>query len=251
VNHLDAGGFALLSGAGLFAGAVNAIAGGGSLISFPALLFAGYPALVANVTNTVALLPGYASGTAGVTSLLAGQRSRIEALGPISVAGSVVGAFLLTRTPSASFRGVVPWLILTACLLLALQSRLSAALHAATRGHDRLRPLMATQFVSGVYGGFFGAALGIVMLATLGLFLSDSLRRLNALKQLLSLLITLAAAAWFVAFSSVAWEAVVPIAAGSLSGGVLGALVARRLNAGVLRAAVIVFGIAIAIRLLV
>jgi uncharacterized protein len=250
MTHLDAGGIVLLAAAGFLASGVNAIAGGGSLISFPALLLIGYPALAANVTNTVALIPGYAGSTSVSREELSGQRRRIAALAPPSVGGAVLGAFLLTHTPASSFRGVVPWLILASCALLAAQTPLAARIGAGGR-RDRLAPATSTQLVSGVYGGFFGAGLGVLQLATLGLFLDGSLHHINALKQVLSLLITVAAAAWFIAFGPVAWQAVWPVALGSLAGGPAGVMVARHLRPDVLRAVVVVFGVGIAIRLLV
>jgi uncharacterized membrane protein YfcA len=248
--QLNAGSIALLAAAGFLASGVNAIAGGGSLISFPALLVAGYPALVANVTNTLGLIPGYASSTGTSRDLLAGQRSRILVLAPVGVAGSLLGAFLLTRTPASSFRVFVPWLILLACALLGLQPLFTRRRSAGAKRDDRLPAAMTTQFFGGMYGGFFGAGLGVMLLATLGLFLDDTLPHVNALKQFLSLLIAIAAAVWFAAFGPVAWAAVAPLALGSLLGGIAGVLVARRLRPQVLRTVVVVFGVSIAIRLL-
>jgi uncharacterized membrane protein YfcA len=242
---------ALLAAAGFVASAVNAVAGGGSLVSFPVLLALGHPALVANVTNSVALLPGYATSSGVSRSLLAAQRARILALAPAAVVGALTGAVLVTRTPASTFRLVVPWLILIACSLLALQPRLAALVRPSGHGGARLVPLLVLQFLSGVYGGFFGAGLGVLLLAVLGLLLVGTLHQLNALKQLLSLLIALAAAAWFVAFGPVAWSAAAFVAVGSVAGGAAGVLVARRLRADVLRIAVVLFGVAIAVRLLV
>lgn len=249
--HLTAASIALMVVAGFFASAVNAIAGGGSLISFPALLLVGYPAVVANMTNTVALVPGYLSATSGARGMLAGQRSRIQLLAPVGVAGAVLGAFLLTRTSADSFRGVVPWLILAACALLAAEPALAPRIKRERRSAYALGAVVGLQFLSGVYGGFFGAGLGVMLLATLGLFLGGSFQHLNALKQLLSLLISVVAALWFAAFGPVAWAAAGLVGFGSLLGGVIGVVVARRMRPNLLRAAVIVFGIAIAIRLLI
>jgi uncharacterized membrane protein YfcA len=231
---------------------VNAVAGGGSLISFPALLWAGYPALTANVTNTVALLPGYLGGTIAYRRELAGQRARAVRLAAISVAGAVAGAVLLLASPEALFRDVVPWLILFSCALLAAQPRLAARLARAGpgRAEERAPGLVASQVACGAYGAYFGAGLGVMMLAVLGIFLRDDLQRLNALKGLLSLVINAVAVVAFALFGPVAWGPVAVMAVLSLIGGQAGVLVARRLPAPALRAAVIAFGVAVALVLL-
>ena len=245
----------LLAGAALVAGAVNAVAGGGSLISFPALLAVGYPALTANVTNSVALTPGYFGGTLGYRRELTGQRGRILALGATSAIGAVVGAALLLVSSQALFELIVPWLIFLACGLLAVQPRLARLVRdrrpggpAGTDGH--IAPLFAAQFLAAAYGAYFGAGVGIMMLAILGIFLSDSLQRLNALKGLLSFLISLVAAVYFALLADVSWVAVAVMAVASLLGGQLGVLLARRLNDQVLRWLVITFGVAVGVRLL-
>ena len=188
----------LLAAAALVAGAVNAVAGGGSLLSFPALLAVGYPALTANVTNSVALTPGYLGGTVGYRRELAGQRRRILALGVTSAIGAVVGAFLLLVSSPALFERIVPWLIFLACGLLAAQTRLASLVQNRREGREggspagrdpHTLPLFAAQFLAAIYGAYFGAGVGIMMLAILGIFLVDNLQRLNALKGLLSLLI--------------------------------------------------------------
>ena len=275
----------LLAAAALLAGAVNAVAGGGSLLSFPALLAVGYPAITANVTNSVALTPGYFGGTLGYRRELAGQRRRILALGATSAVGAVVGAFLLLVSSPELFERIVPWLIFLACGLLAVQTRLARLVRARRAGDgdqapgnpgpsdpapanpapadppadpaagparpDRhTGPLFATQFLAAVYGAYFGAGVGIMMLAILGIFLTDSLQRLNALKGLLSFLISLVAAVYFAIYAEVSWVAVAVMAAASLLGGQLGVLLARRLDDQVLRWLVIAFGVAVGVRLL-
>jgi len=252
----------LLAAAALLAGAVNAVAGGGSLISFPALLAVGYPAITANVTNSVALTPGYFGGTLGYRRELAGQRRRILALGATSAIGAVVGAVLLLVSSPELFERIVPFLIFLACGLLALQTRLAAMVR-ARRGDDgrpaagepagtdrHTGPLFATQFLAAVYGAYFGAGMGIMMLAILGIFLTDSLQRLNALKGLLSFLISVVAAVWFALFADVSWVAAAVMAVASLLGGQLGVVLARRLNDQVLRWLVIAFGVVVGLRLL-
>jgi uncharacterized protein len=249
----------LLAGAALVAGAVNAVAGGGSLISFPALLAVGYPALTANVTNTVALTPGYFGGTLGYRRELEGQRGRIVVLGAISAAGAVVGVALLLVSSAAVFERVVPWLIFLACGLLAAQTRLARLARErrpagpadpdGAGGHTA--PLFAAQFLAAAYGAYFGAGVGIMMLAILGIFLADNLQRLNALKGLLSFLISVVAAVSFLLFADVSLLAVAVMAVASLLGGQLGVVLARRLNDRALRWLVIAFGVVVGLRLLV
>jgi uncharacterized protein len=244
---------ALLAGAALVAGAVNAVAGGGSLISFPALLAVGYPAIDANVTNTVALCPGYFGGSLGYRRELADQRARVRALGATSTVGAVLGAFLLVISSPALFDLIVPYLIFLACGLLAAQPWLRRVVQGRLEHRDgAARPvaLYGAQFLAAVYGAYFGAGVGIMMLAILGVFLTDTLQRLNALKGLLSLLINLVAAVWFAIFAQVAWLAVAVMALASLVGGQLGVVLARRLDDRVLRWLVVAFGVAVGLRLL-
>jgi len=250
--HLALSTILLLAAAGLVAGAVNAIAGGGSLISFPALLAVGYPALQANVTNTVAVVPGYLGGSLAYRPELEGQRQRVIFLGAVSFVGGLAGAILLLISPGAVFRAIVPWLILFSCGLLAVQPRVTAWVRKQTKGGEAPRPVQAAaQVLAAVYGGYFGAGLGVMMLAFLGLFLHDSLQRLNALKGLLSLVVNLVAALIFAVFGPVAWWPVLIMAVTSLVGGNLGVYVARRLSPHVLRTMVIGVGLAVGIRLLV
>jgi uncharacterized membrane protein YfcA len=257
----------LLAAAALLAGAGNAVAGGGSLLSFPALLAVGYPAITANVTNSVALTPGYFGGTLGYRRELTGQRRRALALGATSAAGAVVGAVLLLVSSPELFEAIVPFLIFLACGLLALQPRLARLVRARREGDgnpapgnpgpgapagadQHTGPLFVTQFLAAVYGAYFGAGVGIMMLAILGIFLTDSLQRLNALKGLLSLVVAVVAAIWFALFADVAWVAAAVMAVASLLGGQLGVLLARRLNDQVLRWLVVAFGVAVGLRLL-
>jgi uncharacterized membrane protein YfcA len=251
VPSLEPAQLLLLAAAALLAGAVNAVAGGGSLLSFPALLAVGYPAITANVTNSVALTPGYFGGTLGYRRELTGQRRRILALGATSAVGAVVGAFLLLVSSPELFERIVPFLIFLACGLLAAQTRLARLVQVRRAGAGRhTGPLFAAQFLAAVYGAYFGAGVGIMMLAILGIFLTDSLQRLNALKGLLSLLISVVAAVYFALLADVSWVAVAVMAVASLLGGQLGVLLARRLNDQVLRWLVIAFGVAVGVRLL-
>jgi uncharacterized membrane protein YfcA len=237
--------WALLVAAGFVAGAVNAVAGGGSLVSFPALLAVGYPAVAANVTNAVAVLPGYAGGSLAYRRELAGQGRRVAVLGALSGAGAVLGAVLLLVGPEALFRSLAPWLILVACAALAVRP----LVRARGRGHSD-RVLRALVFAGGVYGGYFGAGLGIMLLALLGAFLPDDLHRLNALKGLLSLVVGLLTAAVVGVFGPVAWAPAAVMAAASLLGGHAGVGLARRLDERVLRWAIVAYGTVVAIVLL-
>jgi uncharacterized membrane protein YfcA len=251
LRGVDAGTIVLLAGAGFGAGAVNAVAGGGSLVSFPALLAAGYPSVTANVTNSVAVLPGYVGGSLAYRRELAGQGDLIRALTPTSVVGTAAGAALLLTTPTSFFDAIVPWLILAACALLALQQR-AAALAGRHRGGRRSTvALHFGLFLTAVYGGYFGAGLGIMLLALLGVLLPDELQRLNALKGVLSLIVAVVAAVAFALFGPIAWDAALVIGAASLVGGAAGVRVARRLPAPVLRGVVVAYGVAVGITLMV
>jgi uncharacterized protein len=251
LRAVDAGTIVLLAGAGFGAGAVNAVAGGGSLVSFPALLAAGYPSVAANVTNSVAVLPGYVGGSLAYRRELAGQSDRVRALAATSALGAAAGAALLLLTPASLFEAVVPWLILAACALLALQPRAAALVerHRDRRGSGVA--LHAALFLAAVYGGYFGAGLGIMLLALLGVLLPDDLQRLNALKGVLSLIVAIVSALGFALFGPIAWDAALVVGTTSLAGGAAGVHVARRLPAPLLRGLVIVFGVAVAIALAV
>ncbi len=250
--ELHLGTLAVLVAAGFAAGAVNAVAGGGSLISFPVLVAVGYPAVTANVTNAVAVLPGYLGGSVAYRQELAGQRGRSVALGVTSAVGAVAGAFLLTVSSEATFSHIVPFLVLGSCALLAAQPALSRrwgareaeAVADRAPGDGRRSPrLHAATLAAAVYGGYFGAGLGILLLAVLALGLADSLHRLNALKGLLSLVVGVAAAAYFAFFGPVQWGAAAAMAISSFAGGQAGVALARRLAPGPLRAVVVLLGV--------
>jgi uncharacterized membrane protein YfcA len=248
--HLGAGELALLGGAGLLAGGVNAVAGGGSLISFPALLAVGYPSVPANVTNNVALLPGYVGGTLAYREELSGQGRRARVLSATGALGGLLGAILLDVSPPGVFEAIVPFLILLSCGLLVAQP--AAARAVERRGHQgKPAAVHAGVFLSAVYGGYFGAGLGIMLLAALGAFLPDDMQRLNALKGLLSLVISASAVVYFTLFAPVVWAAAAVMAVTSLVGGQLGVRLARRLSAAALRWLVVAFGTGVAVVLLV
>lgn len=238
--------------AGLFAGGVNAVAGGGSLLVFPALLAVGFPPLAANVTNSVAQWPGYLGIVVGARHDLRGQRRRIAATSIVAVAGSAVGCALLLTLPGAVFDTLVPVLVLLASALLALQPSIKRRIGTPEPGApDRLAALLPAVFVAAVYGGYFGGALGVILIATLSLCAHDGLVRLNALKGLLSLAIASVTVVIFAVGAPVDWLAVALLAPTTLIGGFVGAKLARRLPEPVLRWSVVTLGVAVGIALLV
>jgi uncharacterized membrane protein YfcA len=226
------------------------------LISFPALLAVGYSAVVANVTSTVGIWPGYLGGAAGFRTELMSQRDRVRALAPTALAGGLSGAALLLVTPADVFSDVAPYLILAACALFAVQPyvarKMAARRRSDTIGRARTVPLPAVAgvFAAAVYGGYFGAGLGVILLAVLGLVLTDSLTRINGLRGALALLVNSIAAVTFMIAADVAWSAAGVLAVTSLVGGYTGARLSRRLPAPVLRIVVIAIGLVAAIRLL-
>jgi uncharacterized protein len=242
------GGAVLLAVAGLAAGAINAAAGGGSLVTFPALIAVGYPPLIANVTNNVAVSPGYATGAWGYRRELRGQRGRIVPLVVVSAFGSLVGVGLILVSSQQAFDGVVPFLVLAACALLAAQPAIGRRIGERTGVGERPGfGALVGQTLAAVYGGYFGAALGVGVLALLGTFLDDTLQRLNALKALLQLVIGGTAALGFVLLTPVAWGAVAIVGPASLAGGLVGARLAKRVSDRVLRVAIVTYGVVAAV----
>jgi hypothetical protein len=242
----------LLVVAGLAAGGVNAIAGGGSLITFPSLIATGLPTVAANVTNSVSVSPGYVSSVAGSRADLAGQGRRLRTILPAALVGSVVGCALLLLTPARAFEVVVPFLVLAAAATLAFQQRLRALV-----GHPRaMSPrraaitLQVVVFSGAVYGGYFGAALGVMYVAALALILDEPLNRINALKNVLSAAVGLVTVVIFAIFAPVHWGAAVTLAPATIIGGYAGARLAQRLPARVLRVVIVLFGTAIGLVLL-
>ena len=243
----------LAAAAALGAGFVNAVAGGGTLISFPILVALGVPNVRANVTNAVALCPGYFGGTYAQRADLKAQKALARQLIVPAGVGGLVGSILLVVSPEKLFRSLVPFLILGACALLGLQDAIKAKLPKRTADATQHRAgpaLLGTVFAACVYGGYFGAGLGIITMAVLGFALSDPMPRLNALKQLISASTNVVAAAFFVTSGRVAWTLVAAMAPASLIGGQIGGRVAGRIPAKLLRSLVIAFGIAVAINAL-
>ncbi|MEU6712579.1 sulfite exporter TauE/SafE family protein [Nonomuraea sp. NPDC046802] len=237
-----------LVGAGLLAGVVNALAGGGTLISFPALLALGYPSLTASVTNAVALWPGYLGGVLGYRAELRGQRRRTIALSAVTVLGAVVGSALLLLTPSRLFESMVPWLVGFASLTLLAQPWLRK-LFGGEAGQAPSRLVYAGVFLGGCYGAYFNGGMGVLLLTVLGLFLHDNLHRVNAVRAALALVISTVSVVAFSLYGPVQWQAAAVIAPASLVGGFLGTRLARLMSAKVLRGVVVAFGLGVAVAL--
>jgi uncharacterized membrane protein YfcA len=245
------GALVFLLAAGLVAGAVNAVAGGGSLLVFPALLAVGFPPLAANVTNSVAQWPGYVGQVVGGREELRGQRRRMLLTSAIGTAGSAVGCVLLLVLPGAVFDAVVPILVLLASVVLALSPRIKRWIGTPEPGApDRMAALLPAVFLAAIYGGYFGGALGVILIATLSLCAHDRLVRLNALKGVLSLVIATVTVVIFAVGAPVDWTAVALIAPTTLVGGFLGAKLARKLPETVLRWSVVILGVAVGVYLL-
>ena len=244
----------LILTAGLAAGTVNTIVGAGTLITFPTLLAVGYEPVLANVSNTVGLLPGSISGAVGYRREMRGQAGRVTTLAVGSATGGLAGGILLLLLPGATFRQVVPFLILGACVLVAVQPRVARRVAARAVRRGGAGPsggplLFLAVFATGVYGGYFGAAQGVILIALLGIFLEDDLQRLNALKNVLAAVVNGVAALLFVLTARIAWTPALLLAAGAVAGGQLGARYGRRIPAPVLRVVIIVVGTVVAVAL--
>lgn len=241
--------------AALAAGATNALAGGGTLFTFPALtLLAGLPAVSANVTNTVALCPGYFGGTLAQLKDLRGQEKRMWLLLPAGAVGGVVGGLLLLQTGEKLFRDLVPYLILLASVLLAIQDPVRAWLTRRLgegQGNNLDKWTWLPVGLASIYGGYFGAGLSVIVLAALGLTLEDTLTRLNAIKQAIGLAVNVAAAIFFIFSDKVVWPVAIVMAIGALIGGALGGRLAGRIKPATLRWTVVTIGITISIIYLV
>ena len=236
--------------AAVAAGAVNAIAGGGTLITFPILTFLGVPAVVANVTNTVALCPGYFGGTLAQWNDLKTQKKRLWLVIPASIVGGVIGGILLLQTGERLFRELVPYLILLASVLLAIQDPVRAWLiRRMGEGHGaRLEKISWLPVgLASIYGGYFGAGLSVIVLSALGLTIDDSLTRLNALKQAVAFTVNVAAAIFFIFSGMVLWSVALVMAVGALIGGILGGRMAGRIKPSTLRWTVVSIGVVISL----
>jgi len=237
--------------AGIGAGGINAVVGSGSLITFPTMIALGMPPVIANVSNTVGLVPGSLTGAFGYREELRGQRPRLIRLGLPALVGAVIGGVLLLYLPAETFDVVVPVLIGMACVLVVIQPRLSRWLSARREHpHPHGGPwLWGGVLACGVYGGYFGAAQGVLLIGLMGSFLDDGLQRINAAKNVLALLVNASAALLFVVVAEVDWLAVLMVALGAAIGGFLGAKIGRRLPAPVLRWFVVCVGIIAIVKL--
>lgn len=239
--------------AGLAAGGMNSVVGSGTLVSFPALLAMGYPPVVANVSNSLGLVPGSVGGAVGYRRELVGQHRLLLRFGAVCVVGAVTGALLLLALPADAFETVVPVLIVLALVLVMLQPVIARKL--AERKPDRHPhggiPLLFGVFATAIYGGYFGASQGVILLALMGILMEESLQRLNGIKNVFVALANLVSGLVFVFVADVAWLAVGLLAAGSVIGGLIGARIGRKLRPIWLRVAIVVVGVVAIVQLLV
>lgn len=233
------------------AGAINALAGGGTLISFPVLIALGVSPIAANVTNAIALCPGYFGATIAQLPNLKGQRAQLLLLVPVAIVGGLTGGMILLHTGERTFTTLVPWMILAASLLLAIQEPVKklVARRLSNPAHKRHAMVLSALPIAAaaIYGGYFSAGMSVLLLAMLGLTLDDTLTRLNALKQALAFSVNVAAAVLFLFSEQVVWSAAAVMAVGALIGGALGGKLAGKLPPAMLRWTVVVAGTCIAI----
>ncbi len=250
----------LIALAGTAAGLINTVVGSGTLITFPTLLALGYPPVLANISNNIGLVPGSLSGAIGYRRELTGQRRRLLTLGTASLLGSVIGAVLLLLLPDSAFEAVVPVLIAVGCVMVVVQPRVQAWLAGrrttGSRQHGSFG-VWALVALTGVYGGYFGAAQGVLLIAVLGIGLDEQLQRVNAAKNVLATLVNGVAAVVFIVAAwlsygqaAIDWQVVGLIAAGSVAGGVLGARVGRRIPPPIFRGLVVTVGVTAIVSLL-
>ncbi len=236
--------------AGVFAGGINTVVGSGTLVTFPVLLAVGYPPVVANVSNSLGLVPGSLSGAWGYREELKGQKSRIARLLPASILGGIVGAILLVTLPAKAFTAIVPVLIVIALVLVLIQPWLNRKLAHKQSQNDGGVLLWLGVFAAGIYGGYFGAAQGVLVMGIMGVLVNEHLQRMNALKNVLTAFVNLVAGVLFIFIADVAWLAVLLLAVGSVVGGQIGAKIGRKLPPAVLRGVIVVVGVAAIVQLL-
>ena len=236
---------------GVGAGALNAAAGGGSLVTFPALVAFGLPPLTANLSNTVAQCPGYVAIVHGYLPELAGMRRRILGLLPAALLGAGAGITALELASPSTFRAIVPALVILACVLLAIQPRVSRLLSHERGALARRAGLQVAVAIACAYAAYFGAAAGVLLLAILALFLVDDVHRLNALNRLLIMIVNLLAAVLFVVLGPVSWPAIAVLAPSTMIGGWAGVSAVRKLSPIALRATVLLLGVAASVYLAV
>jgi uncharacterized membrane protein YfcA len=249
---MDLGEVVAIGLAGLAAGAINTVVGSGTLITFPVLLAFGYAPVTANVSNTIGLVPGSVSGAVGYRRELEGQRSRALRLGTASLIGGALGAALLLVLPASAFKAIVPVFIAIALVLVVLQPRINRALAERKVSRENEGGIWTPigVFAAGVYGGYFGAAQGILLLGMLGVALPQNLQRTNALKNILTAIVNGVAGLYFAFAADVAWTPALIIAGASIVGGQIGAHYGRRLHPAVLRGVIVVVGVTAIVRLL-
>jgi uncharacterized membrane protein YfcA len=241
---MDLGALLVLGAAGVAAGSVNAVAGGGSLVMLPVLLALGVPPVQATVTNSISVTGGYSASVLGTWPDLRGQRARLRVLAPTVLSGAVTGCVLLLHTPPGVYAKLMPLLVLAASLLLAFQARVSRLV-----GEPHAQPVwlrLVLLFLVGVYGGYFNSVLGVILIAVLSLVVVESLNRIVALKNLLQLVVGMVATTMYSLFGPVYWPAVAVLVPATLLGGFVGARTGRRLPARTLRAVIVAFGVTVA-----
>lgn len=243
--------YLIVSLASAAAGFVNALAGGGTLITFPALTFLGIPPIAANITNTVALCPGYFGATLAQRKTLFEQKKRLLFFLPIGIVGGIAGGLLLLHTSAALFKETVPFLILIATILLASQKRIQKWLLRKNENRGKSDECSSGAiiviFLASVYGGYFGAGVSVIILAALGILLNDSLTRLNALKQAISFIVNAASAIYFLFSGKVLWPVAIVMALFSIMGGVLGGHLSDRIKESTLRLCVVIIGFSVSV----
>jgi uncharacterized protein len=236
--------------AAVFAGLTNAVAGGGTLITFPILTAMGVPAIVANITNTIALVPGYLGGTYAQLDDLKNQRRRLLLLSPLCIAGGITGGVLLLKTGEKNFRVLIPYLILFATILLAIQPIVKKWLGNFHRINSHHKGLIAGLFIilpAALYGGYFGAGVSVILIAALAIAYEDSITSLNALKQMMSFIINCSTAIFFLFSKQVNWPVAVVMAVGSVAGGYIGGRIAGKMNPSILRWVIISIGLIVSV----
>lgn len=242
--------------AGVGAGTINTIVGSGTLLTFPVLVAVGLSPVTANVSNALGLVPGSITGAIGYRRELAGQRERLVRLGAVALVGGATGAVLLVTLPSQAFHTIVPVLIAAALVLVVLQPRLSRAVQGRRQRQGTTVPahggklLAAGMFLASAYGGYFGAAQGVLYLSLMGLLLDETLQRINGLKNVLAAMVNGIAAVLFVFVADMDWAAVGLVAVGATIGGLIGARVGRRLPPAALRGLIVVVGVVAIVQLI-
>ncbi|QKW50985.1 sulfite exporter TauE/SafE family protein [Streptomyces buecherae] len=243
-----------IGAAGVVAGGMNAVVGSGTLVTFPTLLAFGYPPVVANVSNNIGLVPGSMSAAYGYRRELRGQRGRVLRFAVASLVGGLTGSLLLLKLPESTFDAVLPALILIACVLVLLQPRLNRWLSnrkGGPRHKDGGVPVWCGVLGTGVYGGYFGAAQGVLMMGLFGAFLDEDLQRLNAVKNVLGSVVNGVAAVVFIIVADVSWAAAAVVATGATIGGLIGARIGRRLSPTVLRGIIVAVGLTASVAVIV